>query len=148
MVDVSIVNETSQEANWNRRAGRQTHRQAVRQANLCVGRLRLQHVLDPNFFSALLNLRLSKLQRFYLNWSLTLKSKSCSINISYKLCSIFQINSDSFKNFCQLCCYAASLFLCLANSLVMIMLIWVQVALNLLTGTDVGENARVWTPFI
>ena len=34
MVDVSIVNETSPEANWNR--------QTDRQANLYVGRLRLQ----------------------------------------------------------------------------------------------------------
>ena len=38
MLDVSIVNETSPEANWNRRADRQTGGQA----NLCVGRLRLQ----------------------------------------------------------------------------------------------------------
>ena len=38
MVDVSILNETSPEANWNRRADRQ----ADRQATLCVGRLRLQ----------------------------------------------------------------------------------------------------------
>ena len=38
MLDVSNVNETSPEANWNR----QTGRQADRQANLCVGRLRLQ----------------------------------------------------------------------------------------------------------
>ena len=43
MVDVSIVNETSPEANWNRKTGRQTDRQADRQtgrqtdrqANLC-----------------------------------------------------------------------------------------------------------------
>ena len=28
MVDVSIVNETSPEANWNRQAGRQADRQA------------------------------------------------------------------------------------------------------------------------
>ena len=38
MLDVSIVNETSPEANWNGQAGRQ----ADGQANLCVGRLRLQ----------------------------------------------------------------------------------------------------------
>ena len=38
MLDVSIVNVTSPEANWNR----QTDGQADRQANLCVGRLRLQ----------------------------------------------------------------------------------------------------------
>ena len=38
MLDVSIVNETSPEANWNGQADRQ----ADRQTNLCVGRLRLQ----------------------------------------------------------------------------------------------------------
>ena len=38
MVDVSIVNETTPEANWNRQASGQ----AGGQANLCVGRLRLQ----------------------------------------------------------------------------------------------------------
>ena len=46
MVDVSNVNETSPEANWNRRADRQTSTRTDRrtdgQANLCVGRLRLQ----------------------------------------------------------------------------------------------------------
>ena len=42
MVDVSIVNETSPEANWNRQRGRQTDRQA----NLCVGRMRLQKLWD------------------------------------------------------------------------------------------------------
>ena len=38
MVDVTIVNETSPEANWNWQAGRQTGGQT----NLCIGRLRLQ----------------------------------------------------------------------------------------------------------
>ena len=42
MLDISIVNETSPEANWNRRADRQAGRQADRQGNLCDGRLRLQ----------------------------------------------------------------------------------------------------------
>ena len=41
MVDVSIVNETPPEANWKRQTGRRTGRQA----NLCVGRLRLQKPL-------------------------------------------------------------------------------------------------------
>ena len=38
MVDVSIVHETSPEANWKRQADRQ----AGGRANLCIGRLRLQ----------------------------------------------------------------------------------------------------------
>ena len=42
MVDVSNVNETSSEANWNRRVDGQTGRQTGGHANLCVGRLRLQ----------------------------------------------------------------------------------------------------------
>ena len=41
MLDVSIVNETSPEANWNR----QTGRQIGGQANLCVERLRLQKLI-------------------------------------------------------------------------------------------------------
>ena len=44
MLDISIVNETSPEANWNRQMGRQTDGQA----NLCVGRLRLQKQMQPN----------------------------------------------------------------------------------------------------
>ena len=42
MLDISIVNETSPEANWNRQADRQTGRQADGRTNLCIGRLRLQ----------------------------------------------------------------------------------------------------------
>ena len=38
MVDVSIVNKTSPEANWNRQAGRQADRQAGGLTNLGVGR--------------------------------------------------------------------------------------------------------------
>jgi len=39
MVDVSIVNETSPEANWNRQAGRQAGRQTGRQADRQAGGL-------------------------------------------------------------------------------------------------------------
>ena len=46
MVDVSIVNNTSPEANWNGQTGRQTDRQA----NLCVGRLRLQKQTRASVF--------------------------------------------------------------------------------------------------
>ena len=42
MLDISIVNETSPEANWNWQTGRQADRQADGQTNLCIGRLRLQ----------------------------------------------------------------------------------------------------------
>ena len=44
MLDVRIVKETSPEANWNRRTGKQTGRQADRKTDLCVGWLRLQKI--------------------------------------------------------------------------------------------------------
>ena len=42
MVDVSVGNETSPEANWNRQTDGQADRQPGSQADKCVGRLRLQ----------------------------------------------------------------------------------------------------------
>ena len=42
MVDISIGNKTSPEANWNRQTGRHADRQADGRTNLCIGRLRLQ----------------------------------------------------------------------------------------------------------
>ena len=47
MVDVSIENETSPEANCNRQTGGRADRQADGQANLCVGRLHLQKSMGP-----------------------------------------------------------------------------------------------------